>query len=159
MGITDPTTTQRQPPAEVVGLDTTRMAGLGDYLRDLKRKERSDVLVAVTHTGITVSGQIAREHPELDVVMSGHTHERTEHPILEGHVIVVEPGSMGSFLGRLDLAIENGNVTVDAFELIPIRASEVPEDPAVKRLVEKAIQPFRAHERGHLEIGGTSASL
>src|SRR5664280_2234325 len=92
VGITDPTTTKRQPPDEVVGLDSTRMEGLHDFVKSLRAIEHADLVVAVTHTGLSVSRQIAREIPELDVILSGHTHERTEHAILEGKVIVVEPG-------------------------------------------------------------------
>jgi sulfur-oxidizing protein SoxB len=95
VGITDPTTTKRQPPDEVVGLDSTRMQGLRDFVKSVRTSERADLVVAVTHTGLSVSRQIAREIPEFDVILSGHTHERTEHAILEGKVIVVEPGSMG----------------------------------------------------------------
>jgi 2',3'-cyclic-nucleotide 2'-phosphodiesterase (5'-nucleotidase family) len=145
VGITDPTTTQRQPPNEVRGLDSTRMQGLRDFLRELKKTQRPDLLVAVTHSGLTVSRQIARENPELDVILSGHTHERTFEPVLEGRTIIVEPGSMGSFLGRLDLDVgPEGGIVRHRFELIPVRASQFPEDPAEKKLVEAAVAPYRA---------------
>lgn len=145
VGITDPTTTKRQPPDEVRGLDSTRMQGLREFVAGLKQRERSDLVVAVTHTGLTVSRQIAREIPEFDVILSGHTHERTEEPILEGKVIVVEPGSMGSFLGRLDLTIgASGGVVAHRFRLIKVRARDYPEDPFVKQLVERSTAPYRA---------------
>lgn len=145
VGITDPTTTERQPPAEVVGLDSTRMDGLREFVRDVRERERADLVVAVTHTGLTVSRQIAREIPGLDVILSGHTHERTEKAIREGNVIVVEPGSMGSFLGRLDVTLgPKGGVASYDFRLLAIRASEYPEDAQVKTLVDTNLAPFRA---------------
>lgn len=145
VGITDPTTTERQPPAQVRGLDSTRLGGLRDYVRSLRSTERADLVVAVTHTGLTVSRQIAREIPELDVVLSGHTHERTERAITEGKVIVVEPGSMGSFLGRLEVTIgPHGGVAAHDFRLIPIRAGDYPEDPTVRGMVDRVLAPHRA---------------
>src|ERR1035438_6358712 len=42
VGVTDPTTTLRQPPAEVAGLDSTRMSGLREFVQDLKQKEKPD---------------------------------------------------------------------------------------------------------------------
>lgn len=145
VGITDATTTQRQPPDQVRGLDSTRMAGLRAYVQGLRARERPDLTVAVTHTGITISRQLARDIPEFDVVLSGHTHERTEQPIMEGRTIVVEPGSMGSFVGRLDLTLgPDGGVTDHAFRLLPVRERDAPEDPAVARLVALAEAPFRA---------------
>ena len=158
VGITDPTTTKRQPPEEVVGLDSTRMDGLRDFVRSVRTSERADLVVAVTHTGLSVSRQIAREIPEFDVILSGHTHERTEHAILEGKVIVVEPGSMGSFLGRLDVTVgENGGVAGYEFKLLPIREAEYVEDPEVKKLVDDGLAPYRA--RANEVVGKTETTL
>jgi sulfur-oxidizing protein SoxB len=158
VGITDPTTTKRQPPDEVVGLDSTRMDGLHEFVKSLRTSERADLVVAVTHTGLSVSRQIAREIPEFDVVLSGHTHERTDRAIMEGKVIVVEPGSMGSFLGRLDVTIgEKGGVAGYAFKLIPIRAADYEEDPGVKKLVDDALAPYRA--RANEVVGKTETTL
>ena len=158
VGITDPTTTVRQPPDEVAGLDSTRMDGLHDFVKSLRASERADLVVAVTHAGLSVSRQIAREMPEFDIVLSGHTHERTARPILEGKVIVVEPGSMGSFLGRLDVAVgDKGGVAAYEFKLIPIRAVDYPEDPGVKKLVDDALAPYRA--RANEVVGRSETTL
>lgn len=143
VGITDPTTTTRQPPATVVGLDSTRMTGLRDHVRSLRSS--ADLVVAVTHTGLTVSRQIAREIPEFDIVFSGHTHERTEQPIVEGKVIVVEPGSMGSFLGKLEVTVgPDGHVARHAFCLVPVDSETFPEDAKTKAIVDAALAPHRA---------------
>jgi 2',3'-cyclic-nucleotide 2'-phosphodiesterase (5'-nucleotidase family) len=156
VGITDPTTTTRQPPATVVGLDSTRLDGLRDHVRALRGS--ADLVVAVTHTGLSISRQLAREIPEFDVVFSGHTHERTERPILEGKVIVVEPGSMGSFLGKLELTLgEDKRITGHAFQLVPIDAAKFPEDPKVKAVVDAALLPHRA--RMNEVVGRTETPL
>ena len=145
IGIADPTTTLRQPPTQVKGLDSTRMAGLRDFVIATREKERADLVVIISHSGLTVSRQIARETPEIDVILSGHTHERTVEPIIEGKVLIVEPGSMSSFLGRLDITLgEKGGVASHEFRLIPIRAREFSEDAKVKALVNAALAPHRA---------------
>ncbi|MBC7819087.1 MAG: metallophosphoesterase, partial [Planctomycetaceae bacterium] len=131
VGITDWTTTLRQSPDEVRGLDSTRVGGLREYVQALKKD--ADLVVAVTHTGLTVSRHLARIVPGFDVILSGHTHERTLKPIMEGRVVVVEPGSMGSFYGRIDLTLRDGKVTNSAFELVPVRVAQFAEDPAVKK--------------------------
>ena len=108
VGITDIGASQRQPPDEWRGMDTTKMNGLREYVQNLRRLEKPDLVIALTHTGLTIARNIAREMPEFDVVLSGHTHERTAWPIMEGKVIVVEPGAFGSWLGRLDLILKPG---------------------------------------------------
>lgn len=158
VGLADATTTERQPPATVRGLDSTRMDGLRDYVKQLRTREHPDLVVAVTHTGLGISRAIAREIPEFDIVLSGHTHERTEKAILEGKVIVVEPGSMGSFLGRLDVTVAPaGGVEGFTFALLPIEASTYPEDAGVKQLVDTALQPYRA--RANEVVGQTKTPL
>lgn len=144
VGITDILASKRQPPVQFAGLDTTRLAGLRDFVQELRSSERPHLVVAVMHTGITISRQLARDIPEFDVVLSGHTHERTERPVLEGTTIIVEPGSCGSFLGRLDLELNpNGGVAKHRYQFLAIRAAEYPEDAAVKALVDKALAPHR----------------
>lgn len=143
VGVTDIGASKRQPPSSFRGMDTSRIAGLRQFVQDLRARERPDLVVAITHTGLTIARAIARETPELDVVLSGHTHERTSREILEGNVIVIEPGSFGSFLGRLDLVINNGAVASHAFRLIPVLSSRYDEYPPMKALVDRSLKPYR----------------
>ena len=41
VGIADPTTTDRQPPTQVKGLDSTRIQGLKEYVQELRRNEQT----------------------------------------------------------------------------------------------------------------------
>jgi sulfur-oxidizing protein SoxB len=157
IGATDPTTTTRQAPAEVAGLDSTRMGGLREFVQDLKRKDKPDLVVLVDHTGLAPSVQLAHDIPELDIVLSGHTHERVSTPIRVGKTIVVEPGSMGSFIGRLDVVLNRGIVSEYSYKLVGVDETEFAENPNVKALVERAEQPFRARLRE--VIGATQATL
>jgi S-sulfosulfanyl-L-cysteine sulfohydrolase len=157
VGITDISASTRHPPAEFQGMDTTRMEGLRDFVKELRARERPDLVVAVTHTGISISRQIARETPEFDVILSGHTHERTTRPILEGKVIIVEPGCFGSFLGRLDVYIGDSGVAHHDFRLIPILEWRYDEEPHVKALVDKSLAPYR--DRMSRAVGRTEALL
>jgi 2',3'-cyclic-nucleotide 2'-phosphodiesterase (5'-nucleotidase family) len=156
VGLTDIGASKRQPPAEFRGMDTTRMEGLRDFVRDLRAQQRPDLVVAISHTGLSIARQIAREIPEFDVILSAHTHERTARPILEGKVIIVEPGCFGSFLGRLDLIIEPGGIVRHEFRLIPILASRYGEDPQMKMLVDKSLAPYRERMA---EVAGKSETL
>lgn len=158
VGVTDVGASKRQPPSEFRGMDTSRVEGLRDFVKELRAREQPDLVVALTHTGLTIARQMAREMPEFDVVLSGHTHERTAEPILEGSVIVVEPGCFGSFLGRLDLVIKpGGGIAHHEFRLIPILESRYAEDEHVKALVDKSLAPHR--ERMAKQVGKTDTVL
>lgn len=144
IGVTDIPASKRQPPSMFAGMDTARIEGLRRFVHELREKERPDLVVAVTHTGLTIARQMACETPEFDVVLSGHSHERTPKAILEGKVLVVESGSMGSFLGRLDVVLKpGGGVDGYEFELLPISPDRYDEDQEVKRVVDRALAPHR----------------
>ncbi len=157
VGATDPTTTTRQPPAEVAGLDSTRMNGLREFVQDLKRKEKPDLIVLLDHTGLAPSVQLAHDIPEFDIVLSGHTHERVYKPILVGKTIVVEPGSMGSFIGELDVTLTDGSISDHNYRLIGIDEAQFAENQNVKSLVETAEHPFQARLRE--VVGATKTTL
>ncbi len=158
IGVTDIGASKRQPPAEFAGMDTTRMEGLREYVQALRAREKPDAIVALTHTGLTIARQLARDVPEFDVVLSGHSHERTSRPFVEGRTIVVEPGCFASFLGRLDLVLsEGGGVAHHEYRLIPVLAAAYPEDPAMKALIDRALAPHR--ERMARELGVSETVL
>jgi 2',3'-cyclic-nucleotide 2'-phosphodiesterase (5'-nucleotidase family) len=156
VGITDIGASRRQPPTHFRGMDTARVQGLRDFVKELRARERPDLVVAVSHTGLTISRQFAREIPEFDVILSAHTHERTTREIMEGNVIVVEPGCFGSFLGRVDLVLKPGGVASHSFRLIPVLASRYDEDPKMKALVDKSLAPHRSRMA---EPAGTTETL
>lgn len=158
VGLTDIGASQRHPPAEFRGMDTARIDGLRDFVKALRMREQPDLVVALTHTGLSIARQIGREISEFDVVLSGHSHERTARSILEGNVIVVEPGCFGSFLGRLDVFLgPAGGVAGHEFRLIPILADRYEEDLAVKALVDNSLAPYR--ERMSKSVGKTESLL
>ena len=157
VGVTDPTTTTRQPPAQGAGLDTTHLDGLRAFVQELKAKEKPDLVVLVDHTGLAPSAQLALDIPEFDVVLSGHTHERVYVPILVGKTIVVEPGSMGSFIGELDVTLEGGSVSNYNYRLLGVDEKRFVENPTVKALVEKAERPMIS--RLHEVVGSTKKTL
>ncbi|MGH9679801.1 MAG: bifunctional metallophosphatase/5'-nucleotidase, partial [Candidatus Acidiferrales bacterium] len=157
VGVTDPTTTTRQPPAEVKGLDSTHIEGLRSYVQQLKATEHPDLVVLVDHTGLAPSVQLAHDIPEFDIVLSAHTHERVYRPILVGHTIVVEPGSLGSFLGKLDITLKDGKIADTQYQLVYVSADRFKEDPGMKALVEHVEKPYR--ERLDKVVGSTKTPL
>src|SRR5579864_319978 len=157
IGATDPTTTTRQPPAQVAGLDSTRMSGLREFVQDLKRNQKPDLIVLVDHTGLAPSVQLAHDIPEFDIVLSGHTHERVYKPIRVGKTIVVEPGSMGSFIGRLDVTVNDGVISEFNYNLVGVEEAKFAENQEIKSLVEQAERPFQA--RLHQVVGATKTAL
>lgn len=109
------------------------------HLRD---KERVDLIVLLSHLGFPQDVQLVSEVPGVDVCLSSHTHNRVYRPVRQGQTLVIQSGSQGSFLGRLDLQVEHGRIVDYSHRLIVVDSSIVP-DTTVGDLVERALAPDR----------------
>lgn len=116
------------------GIDETR-----DHAARL-RAEGCDLIVVLSHLGLPQDCALAQAVEGIDVILSGHTHNRLERPWMVDDTIIIQSGCHGSFLGRLDLDIESGRIVGRQHCLIPI-TEDLPADPEVAALVAKAVTP------------------
>jgi 2',3'-cyclic-nucleotide 2'-phosphodiesterase (5'-nucleotidase family) len=99
------------------------------------KADGADLIVVLSELGLAKNIQFVREFPEIDVMFSGHTHERTPEAIVIEHAdntisLVTEAGE-SAFLGRLDLQL-TGSGKINKYEWTLMEAdSSVAEDPAV----------------------------
>lgn len=129
---------------------------LPGWIAHLKSAEAVDVVVVLSHLGFPQDVKLASEVAGIDVIVSGHTHNRMETPVIENGAIIFQSGCHGSFIGRLDLTLSDGRVTAHRHRLIPIDDQIVP-DPAIAQLVEAAMAPHRAYL--DQRVGEVSAEL
>jgi S-sulfosulfanyl-L-cysteine sulfohydrolase len=108
----------------------------------LREREQVNLVVVLSHLGFPQDMQLAGEVAGIDVILSGHTHNRLYHPASQGKTLIIQSGSHGSFLGRLDLTVENGQVSDFSHDLIEIGEGIEP-DPEAEALIQSALQPYR----------------
>jgi len=111
------------------------------------KADGADLIVVLSELGLAKNVQMVKEFPEIDVMFSGHTHERTPKAIKIKHKdddsfsLVTESGE-DSFLGRLDLELDRrGRIEDYDWDLIEAD-STVAEDPAVEAMVDDALKTF-----------------
>jgi 2',3'-cyclic-nucleotide 2'-phosphodiesterase (5'-nucleotidase family) len=75
--------------------------------------------------------------------MGADTHERVRVPIQGKYTKVIECGAFGSFLGKLDLIIENGKLKSMNYDLLDVDPNTYKPNKEMQTLVEKAYQPFK----------------
>jgi 2',3'-cyclic-nucleotide 2'-phosphodiesterase (5'-nucleotidase family) len=103
------------------------------------RADGADVIVVQSELGLAKNLQIAKEIPGIDVMFSGHTHERTHKALIVkqnngGKTIVTEAGE-DTHLGRLELTVKNGVVEDFNWDLMELDDA-MPEDAAMKTIVD-----------------------
>lgn len=127
---------------------------LPDHIARLREQEDVDLVVVLSHLGFPQDVKLAGQIGGIDALLSGHTHNRLPEPVLIGSTPIIQSGCHGSFVGRLDLEVENGRVTSWRHELVAMDDT-MPDDPSVQALVDAALAPHRSmlHEIvGHTKI-------
>ena len=86
-----------------------------------------DFVFVVAHVSIENARIISRRIPEIDLFITGHSHQRTEEPIREGTTLIVQSGRFGQALGRLRLEVDPGTGRIEALsnDLIPTEKTPV----------------------------------
>lgn len=109
----------------------------------IKAEENADMIVCVSHSGTwddpkkSEDELLAKGVPDLDLILSGHTHSRIHEPIRHGDTYVVSCGEYGKNLGTLSMAQKaDGRWTVSAYELVPITA-KIPADAATQEVIDR----------------------
>ena len=109
---------------------------------DIKANEDVDMIVCVSHSGTwedeskSEDELLAKAVPDLDLILSGHTHTEIEEPIQHGSTYVVSCGEYGKNLGELTLTQQtDGRWAMSAYELIPI-TSDIEVHAATQQTID-----------------------
>ena len=66
----------------------------------------ADLVIVLGHLPVAQAAEIARVVPDIDVFLTGHSHEITPQPVEQGKTLIVQAGAFGRYLGRLELEID-----------------------------------------------------
>ena len=153
IGLACPIVDKTMPPAFSKGLCfVTGNTELPAHIARLRQK--ADLIVVLSHLGFPQDVQLAKEVDGIDVIMSGHTHNRMEHAICINGAIIFQSGCHGAFVGRLDIDIADGRIDTWRHRLIPVDDT-VPGDLGMAKAVHDALLSERAAMSevvGHTEV-------
>ena len=129
---------------------------LPGFVTELREKEKVDLVIVLSHLGFPQEVKLAREVSGIDVLLSGHTHNRLFRPIRINNTIIIQSGCHASFLGRLDVSVESGRVADYRHHLIVLGDSVQPNED-VAESVKETLAPER--ERLGEVVGYTETDL
>jgi 5'-nucleotidase len=115
---------------------------------ELRNTDKVDLVVLLSHSGINAQGvgedaTLAQMVPGIDVIVSGHSHDKLEMPKLVGKTLIVTAGSYGHYLGRLDMNVTRAGTTVTGvsvkdYKLLPIN-DQIMGNPQTQTALDNAI--------------------
>lgn len=145
LGYTDHLVPIRQSPNYSKGIVYSKPEeNLAHYVDVLRNQEKCAFVAIVAHLGLSQQIHLANipACKGVDYILGGDTHERVRKPIEAKYAKVVEPGAFGSFVGKLDLLIENGKVVSDHYQLMEVSAEKFPESKEMKKIISENEGPY-----------------
>lgn len=98
---------------------------LKETVETIQEKEKVDMIACVSHSGTWDNEDksedeiLAKNVPEVDLIISGHTHTKLDKPIRHGDTYIVSAGEYGKYLGSLSMEQKkDGRWEMDDYELI-----------------------------------------
>ncbi len=127
------------------------------YARFLKEKEKADMVICLSHGGVTKdkTGQwagedvnLAHKVPEIDLIISGHTHTLLPRPIMVNNTPVVQTGAYGSGIGKLIYETQQHEIRLSEAKVLPVN-DDIPGNNEIQQkiirqqeiITEKILKP------------------
>lgn len=97
-------------------------------------EQNCDIIICLSHSGVSKDkkgiwagedAELARKVKGIDIIISGHTHTYLREPMIVNGVPIVQTGSSGTSVGRMDLTVSAGGVRIDRYEMIPVNDAAV----------------------------------
>ena len=144
VGIASNIVDKSMPPSYSAGVRfTLGNIELPGHIERLRSDDKVDLVVVLSHLGFPQDAKLAAEVAGIDLLVSGHTHNRLHRPVWVGSTPIIQSGCHGSFIGRLDLTVD-GRRVVDVRHALLCVDEQVAPDAEMARRVQEAVGPHRA---------------
>ena len=112
-----------------------------ETVREIRENEDVDMIAGVSHAGTSPDESksedeiLAKAVPEIDLIISGHTHTALEEPILQGDTYIVSCGEYGKNLGTLSMRQKaDGRWEIENYALVPVTPDITPDVSAQEKI-------------------------
>ncbi len=112
-----------------------------ETVREIRENEDVDMIACVSHAGTSPDESksedeiLAKAVPEIDLIISGHTHTALEEPILQGDTYIVSCGEYGKNLGTLSMRQKaDGRWEIENYALVPVTPDITPDVSAQEKI-------------------------
>lgn len=129
---------------------------LPEYIDKVKNEEGADLVLVLSHLGYPQELKLAGEVDGIDILLSAHTHNRIYEPARVNDTIIFQSGCHGSFLGHIDLTVEDKKVVDFKHELV-VLDEKVEEDKNMKEKIDQILEADR--EKLSKVLGRTNTDL
>ena len=122
---------------------------------NIKEKENPDIIMCLSHSGTTSDLDssedvlLARAVPDIDLIISAHSHTKLEKPIIEGNTVIASCGEYAKNVGRIKMNKDSSKWSVESYEIIPMDSSVESDKGTLDKIGE-----FKKNTEKYLEQFG-----
>ncbi|MFC3041384.1 bifunctional metallophosphatase/5'-nucleotidase [Virgibacillus xinjiangensis] len=80
---------------------SSQYTALEEYIKEMK--ESADIIILLSHLGLNEDQEIARRHPEIDVIIGGHTHHLLRYGEHVNNTLITAAGKHCAYAGEVIL--------------------------------------------------------
>lgn len=117
-----------------------------ETVKEIQKNEDVDMIACVSHSGTWEDEDssedeiLAKNVPDIDLIISGHTHTTLEEPIRHGDTYIVSCGEYGKNLGSLSMTQKkNKRWKMDTYKLMPV-TDEVKSDQTTQERIDELMK-------------------
>lgn len=110
-------------------------------LEEIKRvlsklsKEKYDLLILLSHLGLTHDKELASIIPNIDIIIGGHSHTVLTEPTIENDTIICQAGGYGEYLGELVINYDKKRNIIKDFKGRLIPAANFPPHHKISDII------------------------
>lgn len=108
-------------------------------------REAAEVVVVLSHQGTAVDREMARQIPDIDLIVAAHSHDRIDPPERVNGVWIAQAVSDAAALGELTVTVDaDGEVSAVEGKVTDLWNDRIDPDPRIAALVSDLDGPHRA---------------
>lgn len=126
-----------------------------ETVKEIQKHEDVDMIACVSHSGTWEDEDssedeiLAKNVPDIDLIISGHTHTTLEEPIRHGDTYIVSCGEYGKNLGSLSMTQKkNKRWKMDTYKLMPV-TDEVESDQTTQERIDELMKTVDTNYLSH----------
>jgi len=160
-GLITPETLIKVDPRIVSGLVVESPVSAAERMVEALKKEKCDIIVALTHLGIEKS-TIPENRSEalaviegIDVIIDGHSHTELKNGEIAGNTLIAQAGYYGMNIGVVEISVKDG-IAEKSASLIkvpkPAEETELAADDEIAEVIKKEdekLKPITAEVVGY----------
>ncbi len=129
--------------------------------RLLKKDEAVDIVIALSHSGVVYgkNGHIEGEDvkmgkavPDIDLIISGHSHSTLAVPVQAGNSLVVQTGTMGQNAGHIEINFDNNRRPLFQYKLVEMN-DNIKASKDIQQIIDSKVSLINQHVLNNVGVG------